>query len=189
MKVLALILSFGLASLYAAPDVVEKVYATPIQAIQKTYGVESTSFVQDVTLTPEQVMALESSVNLELVQTSLKLHTVKSNSHVAGYAVEINEIGKYYPITAMVMISPDHKVQDVHVLIYREKIGKEVRKRRFLKQFVGKTGHDPLRLDRDIDGISGATMSSWAMATAVKRALRLSDFIDTLITDAQISQN
>jgi len=65
----------------------------------------------------------------------------------------------------------DAKVIDVMIMIYREKIGSKVRKKRFLKQFFGKNTDTPLQIDYDIDGISGATVSSWAVASGVKKGL------------------
>ena len=41
---------------------------------------------------------------------------------------------KYNPITFLTAITTDFIVKDVVVMIYREKIGSEVRKKRFLKQ-------------------------------------------------------
>jgi electron transport complex protein RnfG len=55
-------------------------------------------------------------------------------------------------------------------MVYREPRGDEVRDARFRKQFEGKTAQDPLRLDRDIDAVSGATISSASTAVAVRRA-------------------
>jgi hypothetical protein len=45
-----------------------------------------------------------------------------------------------------------------------------VRDPRFRKQFQGKTAQDPLRLNRDIDAVSGATVSSASLATGARRA-------------------
>ena len=55
-------------------------------------------------------------------------------------------------------------------MVYREPRGDEVRDPRFRKQFEGKTAQDPLRLGRDIDAVSGATVSSASLATGVHRA-------------------
>ena len=44
---------------------------------------------------------------------------------------------------------------------------------RFLKQFRGKSTNDPIRMNRDITVLSGATMSSRALTAGVKKALIL----------------
>jgi hypothetical protein len=50
-----------------------------------------------------------------------------------------------------------------------------VRDPRFRQQFVGKSAADPLRPGEEIVAVSGATISSRAMAVGVRRALILLD--------------
>jgi len=94
--------------------------------------------------------------------------TTKGN--VDGYAIVDDEKGLHQPITFATRLSPRGIVERVEIMVYREPRGDEVRDARFRKQFEGKTAHDPLRLNRDIDAISGATISSASLATGVRRA-------------------
>ena len=57
--------------------------------------------------------------------------------------------------------------------MYREHRGDEVKKKRFRKQFWGLGSKDSMQVDIDIDGITGATISSWSIASGVKKALLL----------------
>jgi hypothetical protein len=59
-------------------------------------------------------------------------------------------------------VAPDGKgeVLRVLLLVYREPVGGEVGSKRFMGQFRGKGAGSALQLNRDIDGISGATISS-----------------------------
>ena len=88
-----------------------------------------------------------------------------------GYAVVTEEVGKYRPITFMVGVTPELTVRDVAVLVYRESRGGEVRRKRFLSQYRGKSGKDPLDSNRDIVNISGATISVRSLNAGVKRVL------------------
>lgn len=88
-----------------------------------------------------------------------------------GYAVVTEEIGKYRPITFMVAVDPDLQVREAQVLVYRESRGMEVRRKRFLHQYVGKTTSDALRINRDIINVTGATLSVRAMNRGVERVL------------------
>jgi hypothetical protein len=88
----------------------------------------------------------------------------------------LNEIGKEQPITFGVVIQAG-KVEQVKVLAFRESRGGEIRHPAFTQQFkdatlVGKA------LDRHIDGVSGATLSVWAMTAVTRLAL----YLDTLTT-------
>lgn len=90
---------------------------------------------------------------------------------VRGFAVVTEEIGKYRPITFMVGVTPELAVRDVAVLVYRESRGGDVKRRRFLNQYRGKTIRDPIDVNRDIINISGATISVRSINAGVKRVL------------------
>lgn len=85
----------------------------------------------------------------------------------------LEEIGKERPITLGVVVEGG-RVAQVRVLIYRESRGAEVRRSFFTGQFRGAALTGRLDLDRDIDGISGATLS----VRAVKKLVRLALFLD-----------
>jgi len=61
----------------------------------------------------------------------------------------------------------------VLVMVYRESRGDGVKRQRFLKQFRGKDADDPVRINRDIVGLSGATLSSRSITAGVKRVLEV----------------
>jgi hypothetical protein len=88
-----------------------------------------------------------------------------------GYAMVLEEKGKYRPITFLVGTNPTLAVEGVEVLVYREDRGGEVRHARFLRQYEGKTIDDPIRTHRDIVNITGATISVNALNAGVRRAL------------------
>jgi Na+-translocating ferredoxin:NAD+ oxidoreductase RnfG subunit len=90
-----------------------------------------------------------------------------------GYAVIVEEIGKHRPITFVVGVRRDGTVNDVAVMAYREAYGGEVKARRFLNQYRGKTPRDALQAPADIKNIAGATLSVDAASRAVKKAMAL----------------
>jgi hypothetical protein len=93
-----------------------------------------------------------------------------THGQIDGYAVVDDEQGLHQPITFATRLSPRGMVERVEIMVYREPRGDEVRDVRFRKQFQGKTSQDPLRLNRDIDAVSGATVSSASLAVGVRRA-------------------
>jgi hypothetical protein len=101
----------------------------------------------------------------------------KKGETILGYAVIVEEIGKHRPITLVVGVGADHKIKDAALMVYREAYGGEVRDRRFLQQYKGKGLKDPLLPYRDIQNISGATMSVEAIGRGSKKALALVDLI------------
>jgi hypothetical protein len=85
----------------------------------------------------------------------------------------LEETGKEEPITAGFVVE-DGRIDHVRVLVYRESRGQEVRQSSFLNQFREAKLAKGDRLDRDIDGIVGATLSVGAM----ERMARLALFFD-----------
>lgn len=85
----------------------------------------------------------------------------------------LDEIGKTHPITFGVVVEGG-AIAAIRVLEFRESRGDEVRHAFFTGQFegVGLTGGDA-QLDRGIDGITGATLSVWAMRKVARLALLL----------------
>ncbi len=57
-------------------------------------------------------------------------------------------------------------------MIYREDHGAEVGSKRWLKQFIGKSGDNNLKYQKDIVAISGATISAKSMTNEVNKLLK-----------------
>lgn len=84
----------------------------------------------------------------------------------------LEEIGKEEPITVGIVVD-DGKIELVRVLVFRESRGDEVRHPFFTEQFQGATLQPDKRLDRPIDGITGATLSVRALTKLARIALYL----------------
>lgn len=83
----------------------------------------------------------------------------------------LEEIGKELPITVGVVVERG-EVVSLEVLEYREVRGGEVRYSSFTSQFDGaRLQNDDHQLDRNIDGISGATLSVRALQKIARLAL------------------
>jgi len=82
----------------------------------------------------------------------------------------LDEIGKEQPITIGVVIEQG-KVESVRVLEFRESRGDEVRHAFFTKRFQGAGLDRQWLLNRQIDNITGASMSVRAVTKVVNLAL------------------
>ncbi len=88
----------------------------------------------------------------------------------------LDEIGKELPITIGVAVSGD-AIENVRVLEFRESRGWEVRYPFFTNQFAGARLGPDERLDRRIDGITGATLSVGAVTRIARVALILHEHV------------
>ena len=71
------------------------------------------------------------------------------------------------------------QVERVRVLVFRESRGGEVHREAFTRQYEEVALDDRNLLDRNIDGITGATMS----VSAVNRQVRLALYLDRLVRE------
>ena len=90
----------------------------------------------------------------------------------------LEEIGKVHPITVGLAVGHDG-LEQIRVLIYRESRGGEVRYPFFTDQFAGARLTDGKKLDRRIDGITGATMSVDALTRLSRLALFLHENVNS----------
>lgn len=106
-------------------------------------------------------------------EQKLKVFTIFNADKIIGWSVVLDEMGKINPITFLVGIDKQGEVLGVYVLEFRDMFGSEIKRRSFMRQFQGKTVKDPLKVGRDIDAVTQATISSQAAATAVRKSLRI----------------
>jgi hypothetical protein len=130
---------------------------------------------ETIRLTPEKKELIEQRIGWKFPEDSFELYIGQTGDKVDGYAMVHNTIGKYKPMTYMVGVDAKGTCTDVELLVFRDAKGSEVGKKRFNAQYDGKTVSDPIRINKDIINISGATMSVRSMSAGVKRVLVLVD--------------
>ncbi len=128
-----------------------------------------------IRLTQEKKEFIEQRIGWKFPEESFEVYIGESGGKIDGYAMVHNTIGKYKPMTYMVGVDPKGTCTDVELLVFRDAKGSEVGKKRFNSQYDGKTVTDPIRINKDIINISGATMSVRSMSAGVKRVLVLVD--------------
>jgi hypothetical protein len=118
-------------------------------------------------LTVEQRKTIELKSGLQVRTPNLRAWRT-----AAGAWLIVDEVlGKHEFITYACGIDAAGKVAGIEIMDYRETYGHEVRNVKWRRQFTGKTAASPLRLDDDIQNISGATLSSRHITDGVKRLL------------------
>ena len=123
----------------------------------------------------DRKIAIEERIGWKFPEEVFEVYIGETGTQVDGYALVQNTIGKHKPMTYMVGVDAHGHVSNVELLVYREARGSEVRTKRFNVQYEGKTASDPVRLNKDIINITGATMSVRSMTAGIKRVLVLVD--------------
>jgi len=151
----------------------EKYLMTPDEAIEEIFGPSLTTVVDTIHLTQSVKSQIESALHRTIRDTEYAVRKIHRKDALTGYAMVINEYGKYRPITILVGIDTEFTVEGVRILVYRENRGGEVQRKRFLYQYRGKSPGDPIRINRDIINISGATISVRGVNAGVRRVLQI----------------
>lgn len=128
-----------------------------------------------ITLSREKKTQVEERIGWKFPEHSFEVYIGETGAQIDGYVLVQNTIGKHKPMTYMVGVDSRGHVSDVELLVFRESRGSEIRRKRFNAQYEGKTVLDPVRINKDIINISGATMSVRSMSAGVKRVLVLVD--------------
>jgi Na+-translocating ferredoxin:NAD+ oxidoreductase RnfG subunit len=128
-----------------------------------------------MTLTDEQVSAIEKASGENVRNPKLTLLIAPNRDLVFIDQV----LGKHEQITYAAAIAADGKIIGIEVMEYRETYGQQIRGAEWRKQFVGKTAADPIKLERDIKNISGATLSSSHVSAGVRRLVHTHAAIQT----------
>jgi Na+-translocating ferredoxin:NAD+ oxidoreductase RnfG subunit len=123
----------------------------------------------------DKKMAIEERIGWKFPEDTFEVYIGETGAQIDGYALIQNTIGKHKPMTYMVGVDHTGHVLNVELLVFREARGSEVRTKRFNVQYEGKTASDPVRINKDIINISGATMSVRSISAGVKRVLVLVD--------------
>lgn len=135
---------------------------------------EEITFIK-VQLTPGRGASLKKRLQDNSLSSKYVFNVAKSQGRIDGYSLFDKEIGQHEPIDLATFFDAQGKITRVEVVAYREAYGDGVRAKRFRRQFVGKDAGSGFTVGKDIDAVSGATISSQSMARAIKRAAVLLD--------------
>ncbi len=144
------------------------------EAAQKLLFPEATAFApRTVRLTPTQKQWVEAQAGVRMRYSEQPVWQALADGKPVGWFVLDEVYGKHEFITYAVALDPTGAVRGIEILDYRETHGGQIVNPKWRAQFEGKRFGAPLRLDHDIQNISGATLSCKHIAEGVRRVLAL----------------
>lgn len=102
---------------------------------------------------------------------------ISNNDTIIAHAFLDNVKGKSMPITFMVIVNADGSIKNTSIIKYREAYGGEIGNKRWLQQFIGKKYNSKYEIGRDIDGITGATISVNSISKGIRKISILYDHV------------
>lgn len=118
-----------------------------------------------ITLTKSQVDAIEKHSKIRVLTN--KVNAWKTST--GGWFIVDQVIGKHEMIDVAVAINRTGKIKGLKIMTYNESYGSEVRNPKWLSQFHGRDNTIHLKLDEQIDNITGATLSCRHITDGVNR--------------------
>lgn len=108
-----------------------------------------------------------------------KVYEVNVEGKRIGWVVQVAPRGYGGPIVFDVGINKKGEIVGISVISIKETpgLGQNVMEPGFTRQFIGKMANDDLEVGKDIDGLTGATISSNALALGVKKALKAAEML------------
>lgn len=120
-----------------------------------------------VTLSKEQAAAIEKASGVSVRDRDLRRWRVSGG----GWFIVDQVVGRHDFIPYALALDADGAVKGIEILEYRETFGGQVREPAWRAQFTGKRAGAALELKKDIQNISGATLSCRHLADGIKRVL------------------
>jgi len=94
---------------------------------------------------------------------------ISNNDTTIAYAFLDNVKGKSMPITFMVIMNMNGSIKNSNVIKYREAYGGEIGNERWLNQFNEKNNHSKYGIGKEIDAITGATISVHSISKGIRK--------------------
>ena len=135
------------------------------------------------TLTPAQLSTLTSKLGGKLFQIKKPAdfnesqytfyYGIKGGKRTSVAIIEEQE-DKWGPLEFIIVIDlTTKKVENMAMMKYIDGRARSLSNRTFLKSFFGKGVSDPIAIGKDIDGVSGATVSSDMLCFMVRKVILL----------------
>jgi Na+-translocating ferredoxin:NAD+ oxidoreductase RnfG subunit len=155
-----------------APLIVQATQYLSVEQAQRLLFPTATAWApQPLVVSDDQAHAIEQASGVEVVNRRPTVWRALAGDTPLGYLFVDQVYGKHEFITYALAVTTDGQIAGVEILDYRETHGDQVRQPRWRAQFVGKTASDAVKLGRDIQNISGATLSCRHLTDGVRRLL------------------
>ena len=112
---------------------------------------------------------LQNTAQQVFYRDELYYWTISKNDSTLAHAFLDNVLGKSMPITFLVLLNTKGEIISSEVIKYREAYGAEVGNKNWLSQFIHFSDTSDYSVGKNIDGISGATISVNSLSRGIRK--------------------
>jgi Na+-transporting NADH:ubiquinone oxidoreductase subunit NqrC len=141
-------------------------------AVKKALFPEAMSFAdRSVTLSKAQMTSIAKASGTRVTSAKVSVFEAQGANGKLGMLFIDKVYGKHEFITFALALDSGGSVRGIEIMDYRESYGDQIRQPKWRTQFDGKRSGQPLRIDKEILNISGATLSCVHITEGVRRLL------------------
>ncbi|MDQ7038173.1 MAG: FMN-binding protein [Aquificota bacterium] len=150
----------------------ERDFSTPERSLMAMFP-GAKVIVKNVIISKEQKRRIEKMARSRIDSRLISVYLVRKDGRVIAYGyVDVHRV-RTHPESVLFVISPEGKIIAVEVLSFNEPL-EYMADESWLALFKGKSlDKDPLRVNRDIPNMTGATLTARAITRASRRALAI----------------
>ena len=108
-------------------------------------------------------------VNQKFFREKVNTWQIQKNDSMYYYGILDNVKGKSMPITFLAIFDDTGTIFDLSIIKYREAYGGEVGNKNWLAQFTHFNDTTDFKVGKNIDGISGATISVHSLSKGIQK--------------------
>lgn len=137
--------------------------------IKKILG-EKVSVTQSLFIIKEETKRkIENESSQKFFRNQIHYWKIYNNQKLTNIAFLDNVYGKALPITFLVILDLDGKVIHTSIIKYREQYGGGVANENWLIQFLGFDSNSNFTIGKEVQGLSGATISANSISRGIKK--------------------
>ena len=130
-------------------------------------GMFSEGWSSEALLIPDQ-----NAVISGLLLEEDRVHIIWEQGLVLGYLLSTRAMGRFDHFDYLIAFASDFSVLGLTITVYRSSHGAAICQKKWLSQFEAYAGED-LKYGKDIDALSGATISATSMVKDVQRCYQI----------------
>ena len=141
------------------------------------FDVDVSIYMHTLKLNTKLKILVQNKVKQRFYRDELYYWNISNNDTTIAYALMDNVLGKSMPITFLVILNNEGNILASEVIKYREAYGSEVGNKNWLAQFTYFNDTTGFKVGKNIDGISGATISVNSLSKGIQKMVVLFPFI------------
>ncbi|MCC7430914.1 FMN-binding protein [bacterium] len=163
---------------------VQNLFASEIKkqaekSISGIFGKDKTLTFKKFALPKDTKNNIEKKVQQQFFAQEVYTWKITQKDSVCGFAILDNVLGKALPITFLVVFDAKGSILSTEIVKYREAYGGQISEKGWNLKFIGKNANSTFVVGKDVDGISGATISVISVTKGIEKLSLLIQEIKT----------